>query len=71
MFDFFDEIQEFLSQAVTNYNNFSAFVSDAVVNFADVLDWIQRFSEAMPAPFSWIMPLVMIFAVFEFARGRG
>lgn len=71
MFDFFEEIAEFLSQLVANTNSFQSFLTDAVYSFSDVLEWVKDFSSNLGAPFSWCIPIVMLFTVFDFIRGRG
>lgn len=71
MFDFFNEITDFLSQLVTNANDFKSFLANSLQSFSDVLEWVKEFSNNMPAPYSWVIPLVLMFTVFDFVRGRG
>lgn len=71
MFDFFDEIAEFLSQVVDNFNSFQMFMQNSILSFGDALEWIRNFNENLPEKFAWILPLVMLFMVFDYIRGRG
>lgn len=70
MFDFFAKLCDFLSGLSINYNTFADFVKGTVLNFSDAFIFVQNFSGALPEGLQWVLPLVMLYVVFDFIRGR-
>lgn len=70
MFDFFAKLCDFLSDLSINYNSFSDFVKGSVLNFSDAFTFVKNFSGALPEGLQWVLPLVMLYTVFDFIRGR-
>lgn len=70
MFDFFEKLCDFLSDVSINYNNFSDFVKNSVFNFADAFTFVRNFSEQLPEGLQWVLPVVILYTVFDFIRGR-
>lgn len=70
MFDFFDELTQFFQQVVTNFNSFSDFLRNSLDSFSDALNFITDFSAKLPPKFAWIAPIVLMFMVFDYIRGR-
>ena len=70
MFDFFEKLCDFLSDISINFNDFSGFVKGSVFNFADAFTFVHDFSEQLPEGLQWVLPIVMLYTVFDFIRGR-
>lgn len=70
MFDFFTELTEFFSQVVKNFNSYSDFLKESLNTFGDALRFLSNFAQNLPPKFAWIVPLVLMFMVFDYIRGR-
>lgn len=71
MFDFFDEIIEFLSQIVSWANWAINGVESFLMLAAGVsAPWLEQI-ESFPPAYSWLFIGVIGMLVFDFIRGRG
>lgn len=70
MFDFFDEVIEFLNQVVSNSNYISNFVDNMIASSSDAVVFISKFSLAFPSPFAWVLPASLVALMFDYVRGR-
>lgn len=70
MFDFFEEVIEYLSQVVTNQNWFSSTIDSFLSSAEGTLRFLSSFSQSVPALLSWVLLASGVVLVFDFIRGR-
>lgn len=70
MFDFFDEIIEYLNQAVTNSNYISNLVGNLIGSSADTVKFVGKLSLSLPAFVAWVFPAALVALIIDYIRGR-
>lgn len=71
MFDFFDEVIEFLSQVATIFNWGWNFIQHVISVFSGTFQQFQPVLASVPAPLTGIIIFTVAVALFDFIRGRG
>lgn len=70
MFDFFDEVIEFLNQVVDMINWFFSFIWSVLTTAGTSVGHISDMASGFPAPFAALILLSLGALIFEFIRGR-
>lgn len=70
MFDFFDEVIEFLQQVAEVFNWNMSFVKEVINRFSETTEQFQPVLRDAPPNLVSLLILLVVGLVFDFVRGR-